>query len=46
MVDIECYFLNKKNGWVVFAIDKEGNQLWNADFYPNRKILKKCWMQI
>ena len=43
MIDIKCYYLNKKDGWVLFAVDHEGNQLWDAEFYPNRKILQKCW---
>jgi hypothetical protein len=43
MVDIVSIKYCKHYGWIVYAVDAEGNQLWEADYYPNKKILKKAF---
>jgi len=39
MTDLVCYF-DKAFGWVLYAIDKDGNQLWDAQYFPNKTALK------
>jgi hypothetical protein len=43
MTDIVCYYLNKKAGWVVYAKDNIGNQIWDAEYFPNRKMLARSF---
>jgi hypothetical protein len=42
MKDIVCYF-HPTWGWVVYALDEHCNQLWDAQYYPNKKMLKKAF---
>lgn len=43
MTDIVSYYDGSRFGWVVFAVDAEGNQLWEAQYYPNKKQLKEAF---
>jgi len=43
MSNIVCFFDKSIRSWVVFCTDKDGNQLWGADFYANKKSLELAW---
>ena len=38
MTDIISYWDGKM--WIVFCVDSDGNQIWDAEVYPNRKALR------
>ncbi len=42
MVDIVS-FHDRHYGWIVYAVDAEGNQLWEADYYPNKTMLQRAF---
>jgi hypothetical protein len=39
MIDLICYF-DRLFGWVLYAVDQNGNQLWDAQYFPNKEKLK------
>jgi hypothetical protein len=41
MTDIISYYDGPRFGWVVICVDAEGNQLWEAQYFPNRTQLKE-----
>ena len=44
MTDIIIYYDGPRFGWVVFGVDAEGNQLWEAQYFPNRTQLKESFV--
>jgi len=39
MADLICYF-DRSFGWVLYSVDIDGNQLWDAQYFPNKKAMK------
>ena len=44
MIDIWCFWDKLIRLWIVTIHDADGNQLWDAQYYPNRKQLASDWM--
>lgn len=39
MADLQCYWSTEFRCWVLTVHDAEGNQLWEADYFPHREAL-------
>jgi hypothetical protein len=43
MVEILYYYDGPRFGWVVTCHDAEGNQLWDAQYFPNKRALAEAF---
>ncbi len=43
MVDIVCYWASDCRSWICYAVDADGYQLWEADYFPNRARMAEAF---
>ena len=46
MTDILCFWDRFSRLWIVTAHDAEGNQLWETEYFPNRRMMANAWTAI
>lgn len=44
MLDIEVYWDDMFRSWVLLVLDDEGNQVWEAQYYPSRRAMREQWL--
>lgn len=42
MTDIVCFWAADARTWIMYAVDGEGNQLWDAQYFPNRRVMEQA----
>jgi len=42
MTDLVKFYDKHSHIWIVFSVDKDGNQLGDAEFYPNKRVMQSA----